>query len=139
MKKKIEIVEEIAPDFHLNDLMQVIIGATILAIPVGFSSEVWKISETIPIQNVAAIIGLSLMFLGIFTYYHYHNKLSVTKHWNVLVKRTLFTYIVSFLVVFVILTLIQKVSIFDLAIGLKRTVLITLPSSMSATIADTLK
>lgn len=135
-KKKIN---EIIPGFFLHDLVQVIIGATILAIPVGFTQEVWDFSVGLPFINVAGIFFISVLFIGIFTYYHYHN-LSVKKHWRIFIKRVSLTYIFSFITVYIILALIDKASLYeDFIISLKRVIIVTLPASMSAAVADTIK
>ncbi|MBI2043732.1 hypothetical protein HYT25_05065, partial [Candidatus Pacearchaeota archaeon] len=82
---------------------------------------------------------MSVLFIGIFTYYHYHN-ISVEKHWGTFTKRVSMTYIFSFLTVCILLVLIGKASLYgDLIISLKRAVIVTFPASMSAAIADTIK
>jgi len=132
-----EIVQPVIPKFKLKDILQVIIGATILAIPVGFTEETWRLGETLPTLNVSIIVLISLAFISMFTYYHYHNH--SRGYWGEFTKRVLSTYVLSFLVVATLLTLIQKApwSVEPL-VAFNRAVLVTLPSSMSAVIADTL-
>jgi len=127
------------PGFFIHDLVQVIIGATILAIPVGFTQEVWESSIELPIINIVGIFIMSVIFISIFTYYHYHN-ISVKKNWKLFMKRISLTYVFSFITVCILLILIGKASPYqDLIISLKRAVIVTLPASMSAAIADTIK
>lgn len=127
------------PGFFLHDLVQVIIGATILAIPVSFTQEVWEFSIKLPIINIIGIFMVSLIFISIFTYYHYHN-ISVKKHWGVFIKRASLTYVFSFITVCILLILIGKASLFnEVIVSLKRAVIVSLPASMSASIADTIK
>jgi len=128
-----------APGFFLHDLIQVIVGATILAIPVGFTQEVWELSIELPFFNIIGIFITSIMFISVFTYYHYHN-VSVKKNWKVFVKRVSLTYVFSFATVCVLLGLIDKVSLYqNLIVSLKMAVIVTLPASMSAAVADTIK
>lgn len=127
------------PGFFLHDLVQVIVGATILAIPVSFTQEVWEFSVELPIINIIGIFFVSIIFISIFTYYHYHN-ISVKKNWTLFVKRVSLTYVFSFITVCILLILIDKAPIYqDLAVSFKRVILVTLPASMSAAIADTIK
>ncbi|NCO11334.1 hypothetical protein CO038_02955 [Candidatus Pacearchaeota archaeon CG_4_9_14_0_2_um_filter_39_13] len=127
------------PGFFIHDLVQVIIGATILAIPVGFTQEVWEFSIDLPIINIVGIFIVSVIFISIFTYYHYHN-ISVKKNWKLFIKRVSLTYVFSFITVCILLILIGGASLYsDLIISLKRAVIVTLPASMSAAIADTIK
>lgn len=131
--------KEIVPGFFLHDLVQVIIGATILAVPVGFTEEVWNLSAVLPAVNIIGILAISIIFVSIFTYYHYHH-ISVEKYWKVFIKRVSLTYAFSFITVCILLILIGKASLSsEIIISLKRAVIVSLPASMSASIADTIK
>ena len=127
-------------EFHLKDVLQVIIGASILIIPVGFTREVWELGELLPIANVLGFVFLSLLFISLFTYYHYHREHGLKKHHKHFIKRVFFTYVLAFFVVAIFLTLIQKTPWqTDWIVAFKRIVLVTFPASMSGTIADAIK
>jgi uncharacterized membrane protein len=127
------------PEFKLKDVLQVVIGASILAVPIGFTQETWDLGESMPMSNVLGLLMLSLAFVSMFTYYHYHRRTDY-KHWEVYVKRVFSTYVFSFLVVAIILGLIQKTPWgIDALLAFKRIVIVTFPASMSGVIADTLK
>ena len=100
------------PGFFIHDLVQVIIGATILAIPVGFTQEVWEFSIDLPIINIVGIFIVSVIFISIFTYYHYHN-ISVKKNWKLFIKRVSLTYVFSFITVCILLILIGGASLYS--------------------------
>jgi uncharacterized membrane protein len=126
-------------EFHLKDVLQVIIGASILAIPVGFTEETWRLGEHLPLANVLGLLFLSLLFIGLFVYYNYH-KSHLRENRNEFLKRVFFTYIISFVVVAMLLTLIQRAPWnTDWLLALKRTIIVTYPASMSGTIADVVK
>jgi len=142
-KKKEGVIETLTkpfiPEFKFKDVLQVIIGAAILSVPVGFTQETWDLGLTLPLANILGILVLSLLFISMFTYYYYHRRAS-EKRWTVYVNRVLSTYAVSFLVVAVILGLIQVTPwASDFALAFKRAVIVTFPASLSAAIADTLK
>ena len=133
------VINPIVHEFRIKDILQVIIGAGILAIPVGFTQETWDLGASLPLPNTIGFIVLSVLFIAAFAYYHYHRH-HLKEHKNELIKRVLFTYIASFLVVAILMTLIQKAPWqTDWILAFKRVVLVTFPSSMSAAIADTLK
>ena len=135
-----EIVDPLFHEFHLKDVLQVIIGASILAIPVGFTKEAWELGETLKIINVFGFVILSLLFISLFTYYHYHREQGLKKNHKHFVKRVVLTYILAFFVVGIILTLIQKAPWqTDWILALKRIALVTFPASMSGTFADVIK
>ena len=61
-----KITDPFFHEFHLKDVLQVLIGASILAIPVGFTKEVWDLGSSLPITNIFSFIILSLLFISLF-------------------------------------------------------------------------
>jgi uncharacterized membrane protein len=59
-KKKNEVQNLLLHAFELKDILQVIIGATILAIPVGFTEEAWRLGENLPWLNIIGLFLLSM-------------------------------------------------------------------------------
>jgi len=134
-----KIIKPFMVEFYPRDVVQVIIGAVLLAIPVGFTEETWNLGETLPLANVIGFLILSLLFIAIFVYYNYY-RTHLKKHKYEFFKRVISTYIISFLVVAMLLTLIQRVPwTLDLTLALKRTIIVTFPASLSAAIADMIK
>jgi len=133
------LVHPLIFEFKLKDILQVIVGATILAVPVGFTEETWNLGGSLPFANVIGILFISLLFISAFTYYHYYRG-HMQNHWTKFTKRVILTYIFSFIVVGLIMFLIQRAPIHtDILLSFKRIVIVTLPASMSATVADTMK
>lgn len=126
-------------EFHFKDVLQVLVGSTILAIPVGFTEEVWLLGDNLPIINILAFLLISIFFVGLFIYHNfYHDRLD--KYRNQFYKRVGLTYSLSFVVVAVFLSLIGKAPwTTDFILAFNRVVLVTLPASMSAAVADTIK
>jgi uncharacterized membrane protein len=132
-------VKPLMVEFKLRDLMQVIIGSVILAIPVGVTEEVWVLSESLPLGNVLWFAGVSLFFIAFFVYFNYY-KGQTKKYSLEFIKRVAITYVISLLVVAGFLTMIQKAPWeADLLLALKRTIIVAFPASMSATISDIIK
>jgi len=143
-KKKEGIIQEIEEAivihrFKLKDLLQVLVGASILSVPVGFTEETWRMGEQLPLANILGLFVLSIAFISMFTYYQYHHgKPSTKEHMSEFAKRVAFTYLASFIVVTFILVLIMRAPwTTDLLLALKRTIIVTFPASLSAAIADT--
>lgn len=140
-KDKHKIIPKIIkhPDFLIKDLVQIIIGASVLAIPVGFTSEVWDLGENLSIINVGLLMLISILFISAFVFYTYHKHHEFKEHWDEFLKRTLSTYIGSFIVVAVLMTIIDKAPwSADFLLAFKRVSIVTFPSSMSAAVADVL-
>ena len=126
-------------EFYLHDFVQVIVGAMLLAIPVGFTQEVWLLGEVMPWWKVVFILVFSLLFIGLFHYYNFYQHHFGT-HKMEFIKRLLITYSVAFFVVGALLFFIEQANwIVEPAIALKRTILVALPASLSAAVADMIK
>jgi len=134
-----KIISPLIVEFSPKDVLQVIIGATLLAIPVGYTEEAWNLGAVLPNINILFIMLLSILFISSFIY-HSHYKDKLKNHKLQFITRILSTYIISFLVVSTLLTLIDKAAwSADIMLSFRRVVLVTFPASMSAAIADVLK
>ena len=123
----------------LKDILQIIVGASILAIPVGFTEETWHLAARLPFLNIFLFLLISILFISSFVYYNYYKGHLKEHKWE-FIKRTLVTYGFAFLVVALLLSLIQLAPWgTDAALAFKRVILVTFPASMSAAVADTIK
>lgn len=126
-------------EFRPRDLMQVIVGASLLAVPLAFTEETWSLGEELPLKNVLTLSGLSLVFIGLFVYFNFYRYL-FRKHVLEYIKRVLSIYIFSLLIVGVLLTIIERCPWgIDNWLALKRILIVAFPASMSAAVSDTLK
>lgn len=133
------VVSPVMVEFKPRDLLQVIIGASVIAVPVAFTEETWKLGETLPLLNVVSLSFISLFFIGIFAYFNFY-RFMLKNHVFEFCKRVFFTYFFSLFVVGVLLTIIQKCPWeADYIVALKRVMIVGFPASMGATISDTIK
>ncbi|MBU2539919.1 DUF2391 family protein [Patescibacteria group bacterium] len=122
-----------------RNLLQAIIGTTLLAIPIGFTEETWRLGETLPTYNILLILALSLLFIFLFAYRNFSKNIP-NFYWFDLLKRVFILYITSFIIVTLILTIIQRAPwTTDWLLAFNRTVIVAFPSSLSAAIAGNLK
>lgn len=126
-------------EFRPRDLMQVIVGASILAVPVAFTEETWNLGEYLPFKNVLALGFMSLIFISLFIYFNFY-RFQLKNNISQYIKRVIATYFCSLIVVGLILTIIQKCpwGISNI-LAIKRIIIVAFPASMSAAISDTLK
>lgn len=143
MKKEVKLaghlIDPIRVNFNFHDFLQVIVGAFVLAVPIGFTQEVWDLGGTLPILNIIVIMFLTLFFITVFTYYHYHRNTMTKnpKQIHEMVKRVVATYIMSFVVVSVFLWSIDVTPwTTDAVLAFKRVVITTFPSAIGAAISD---
>ena len=134
-----QTVSPLMVELRPRDIMQIIVGASILAVPVAFTEETWNLGEKLPIANVLALTTVSLIFLAAFIYYNFY-RFNLKTHVVEYMKRVTATYVFSLLVVGLILTIIQKCPWgTDYVLALKRIIIVAFPASMSAAVSDTLK
>ncbi len=125
--------------FYPRDVMQVLVGASILAIPVAFTEETWNLGASLPLANILGLLALSVIFISSFVYYNYYRG-EMRKNWTEFSKRVFTTYLFSFLVVAIILTLIERAPWqTDIMIAFSRAIIVSFPASMSAAVADIIK
>lgn len=126
-------------EFKPRDIIQVAVGAAMLAVPVALSEEAWSLGERLPKENIGILAALSLVFISIFVYFNFYR---FTFKGNVLsfLKRVVGTYVISLAVSAIILTIIQKCPWgIDNMLALKRIVIVTFPATMGGTLSDTIK
>jgi uncharacterized membrane protein len=123
-------------ELRIHDILEILVGASILAVPVAFTEEVWNMGDQLPWLNVSALSLVSVLFLGSFIYYtSYRSHLKMFK--NEYYKRILSTFLLSVIVVGLLLTIVDKCPWFtDFDLALKRTLIGAFPASLSATVTD---
>lgn len=126
-------------EFRPRDIMQVVVGASLFAIPLAFTEEVWALGAQLPAQNVAGIAFVSVTFIAAFVFFNIF-RFNLKKNVFNYFIRVIGTYALSALVVAAILTLIGKCPWgVDNAVAIKRIVLVAFPASMSGTLSDTIR
>ena len=122
-----------------RDVMQMMVGASILAIPVGFTEETWSLGTTLPLRNVLALSVVSLLFISAFVYFNFYRFHLKGYGWQ-FIKRVVGIYVVALVVVATLLTIIDKCPWgIDNWVALKRVIIVAFPASMSAAVSDMLK
>ncbi|MBT3378213.1 MAG: DUF2391 family protein [Lentisphaerae bacterium] len=126
-------------EFRPRDMMQVVVGASLLAVPVAFTEETWNLGENLPFANVLMLSALSVLFVALFVYFNFY-RFSFKGHVGQYCMRVLAIYLFSLVVVGVLLTIIQKCPwSTDTLLAVKRMLIVAFPASMSAAVSDTIK
>jgi len=133
------VVKPLMVEFRLRDVLQTVVGASILAIPAAYTEEAWNLGRDLPIINIALIALISLLFIAMFVFFNFYKNYIAEFRLQFFV-RVIGTYIVSFVVVAMLLTIIGQCPWgVDNVLALKRIVVVAFPASMSATVTDALK
>lgn len=133
------ITSPIMVELKNKDILQIIVGATLLAIPIGFTQEVWDLGRDLPLNRVILLSALSITLIAIFVYYNFYRNF-LREYFFEYLKRLFVIYFISFLVVAGMLTFIGKAPWgVDNLLAIKRILLVTFPASMSAAFGDMVK
>ena len=133
------IVKPLMVEVRFRDIVQILIGASILAIPIAFTEETWILGESLPLINVAGLAFVSICFIGVFVYTSFYRFYMKDYVWE-FIKRVISIYLISLIVVGLLMTIIQQAPWdSDFVLAIKRVIIVTFPASMSASITDSLK
>ena len=133
------VITPLMVEFRPRDLMQVIVGASILAVPVAFTEETWKLGQELPLTNVIILSLISFLFIGAFVYFNFY-RFMLKNNISEYCKRVIAIYFFSLLVVGIILTIIVRCPWeSDALLAIKRILIVSFPASMSAAVSDTIK
>ncbi|HBC3960313.1 DUF2391 family protein [Vibrio parahaemolyticus] len=122
--------------FNFEDASQIFVGAFALAVPISFSEEAWRLGETLPIPNLLMLLGLSVVFLTLYTYESVFQR-NIVERKFVFVLRIMVAYLITALVVVLVLFCINKLPLIsEPLVALKRVKIISMPASMGAIVVD---
>lgn len=123
-------------NFNWEDASQVIIGAFTLAVPISFSEEAWDLSKTLPLENVAMLFVISIIFLGFYAYQSVFQS-DVKRRILAFVLRIVIAYLLTIFVVALVLFTLDKLPLeSEPLLAFKRLILIAMPASMGAIVVD---
>ena len=132
-------VQPVMVEFKPRDLAQIVVGAVILGVPVMLSDEAMSAAEALPGLNIGLVGAISVAFIAGFVYLNFYRN-QLRTHWGHYLVRVLATYVIALAVVAGMLELFQLSPwADDPELALRRTILVTFPASLFATIADTVK
>lgn len=123
-------------ELRRRDLMQIIVGSSVLAVPIGFTQEAWDLGRTLPFINILALSLLSIIFVAAYVYFNFYRDF-LHQYFVEYVTRVITVYLLSLVVVGLLLAIIQVAPwADDFFLALKRTVIVGFPASMSAAVSD---
>lgn len=133
------VLKPLMVELRARDVFQIIVGSSILAIPVGFTEETWNLGLRLPLPNVILLGLISIGFIAVFVYSTFYKEY-FRDYFSEFVKRVAAIYVLSLVVVALLLTIIQQCPwSTDWVLALKRVIIVSFPASMSAAVTDAIK
>jgi uncharacterized membrane protein len=122
----------------LKDIVQIAVGACIMAFPVAAAEELWDLGRDLDGMRVFFFALASLFFLAVFIYVLHEHELGPEERWA-FVLRVVSTYVVTLTICALLLLGLDQLPLFsEPAIAIKRSVLAAFPASFAATAIDSI-
>ncbi len=131
-------VSKLKPELKLHDIMKILVGASMLAIPTSLTEEVWNLGKALSWTNVMIMFLVEYTIIAAFILLESHKE-----HQKIYpregIKRVLAILLLSGGIIGMFLALAGQLPLFtDTAVAVKRVIIGMLPASMSATVLDSL-
>ena len=121
------------------DLIQILVGAAVLSVPVALTEEAWNLGDQLSTARIGLLGGVSLGLIAAFVYCNFYQH-HLREHLGAYVIRVLLTFSASLLVAGLLLTLLDRCPWgTDLLLAVKRIVIVAFPASMSAALSDSIR
>ncbi|MEM8782868.1 MAG: DUF2391 family protein [Planctomycetota bacterium] len=132
-------MQPVMVEFKARDIAQVVVGSTILAVPMILSDETIRAAEEMTRLRIGVVAFVSVGFIAAFAYFNFYRKM-IRGHVLDFTKRVVLTYGISLAVVLGLMeTLGQTHWSTEYEQTLRHMILVGLPASMFATVADAVK
>ena len=129
-------MKNILRKLDLEDLGQIVIGSTMLSVPIAFTEESWNLSESLPMLNLVIIILISLSFIGIYSYQGIYGG-SLPRRKFVYLVRIILNYFITCVIVSIVLFSLDRLPVVsDTLVAIKRILIVAFPASMGAVVVD---
>jgi uncharacterized membrane protein len=134
-----QIMNPLMTELKPRDIIQIFVGAFLVAAPLCFTEEVWQLSIDLKTFNVYALVSLSLVTVISFIYFNFY-RFKLKGNVIEFIKRVVATYVITAISVVLILALIDKFPYEQEAfIAFKRVAIISFPALFGAVLSDYIK
>ena len=138
-----KIVDYIAKPLMIElkprDIFQIIIGASMMALPLSFTEETWRLSEELPMGNIISLTVIGFVLMALFVYFNFYRH-ELRGNLGRYLIRLLAIFFISHAIVAVLLTILMKAPWqSDLLLAIRRVLLIAFPAQLTASVSDVLK
>jgi uncharacterized membrane protein len=121
---------------NLEDIIQVVVGASALSVPVAFSEESWNLGRTLPAYNIILLIVLSLLFVNLYSFQIIFQG-NIRHRISTFISRTIIDYCITLIIVFIVLSALNRMPILsEPVVAIKRIFILSFPASMGAVVVD---
>ncbi|MDP3728331.1 MAG: DUF2391 family protein [bacterium] len=125
---------------HPEDVVQLVFGALIFGIPAAYTQETWDLGTQLHFVNYLFLFLLSILLIALIIFHAGYNRHNIKTLEHLYTRRVLLSYMFIFLSCTTFLVLIGKAPWFiDPLLALQRTIIISVPASISGITADIIR
>lgn len=134
-----QVMNPLMVELKPRDILQLFVGAFLIAAPLCFTEEIWTLSKELQPFNAYALGMVSLVTVISFIYFNFY-RFRLKGNIIEFVKRVLATYLIAISSIVLILMLIDKLPVYTSPeVAVKRIIIIGFPTVFGAIISDYLK
>lgn len=134
-----QVINPLMVELKPRDILQIFVGAFLVASPLSFTEEIWQLSVSLNKNNAYALGFISFIVSALFIYFNFY-RYKLRGHLLEFIKRVIATYVISISSIILILVLIDKFPIVETPyVAIKRVIIIGFPTIFAAVITDYLK
>tara|TARA_B100001248_G_C27395862_1_gene465492 strand:- start:154 stop:645 length:492 start_codon:yes stop_codon:yes gene_type:complete len=134
-----QVINPLMVELNPKDILQIFVGAFLIATPLCFTEEVWRLSESLKSENVYALGLVSILTVVLFIYFNFY-RYRVKGNLIEFFKRTVATYFITISSIILILVLIDKFPFQENPdVAINRVIIIGFPALFGAVISDYIK
>ena len=134
-----QVMNPLMTELKPRDILQIFVGAFLVAAPLCFTEEVWTLSVELKRLNVYALGLISYVTAALFIYFNFY-RYRLRGNFVEFIKRIVATYAITTSSIIFILLLIDKLPIETQPfVAIKRVIIIGFPALFGAVISDNLK
>lgn len=129
------VAQPLKVEFRVQDLVQLVMSACVMALPVALTGEVWELGEKLSGGRALLIVTFSIVALLAVIWGLFYGR-RVREYSGHFLRRALSAYVLTYLISFLLLRLFDQAPLDDLRVALTRTVIVAFPASFAATAVD---
>lgn len=134
-----QVINPLMVELTLRDVLQIFVGAFLIAAPLSFTEEIWDLSISLKRTNAYALALISVTVATLFIYFNFYRYKLKGNIIN-FVKRVFLTYLITIGCISLLLLLIDKLPFQESPfVAFKRVIIIGFPAIFGAVLSDYLK
>jgi uncharacterized membrane protein len=125
---------------HGEDVVQLIFGSLILGVPAAFTEEAWILGQSLHWYHYFAIFIMANTLIALMVFHTGYHKMHIKLFERLYFRRVFLSYVIICLTCTFLLILINQAPwLTEPVLALQRTIIVSLPASISGITADIIR